>query len=234
MRESASFLSASQIEPDTNLIHPRPQMTRSFLSNTIRLFIRNEKGTSAIEFAITAPFMLAMLLFAIAANDSVNASTEIGKVSVAVADIISQSPAVTREVIDGTFNAADVMVNATRRANLELFVVGVEVFADGSTEVLWSRDNGNLSTITKPLPGDDYDLPPEILVRAGFIVSARARLTHTNVVTTSGIKAGQQDKIGHVTTIGAILPSLGPSTYDYQSNFVPRTSIRTTCDNCTN
>lgn len=209
-------------------------MTRSFLSNSIRLFLRNDKGTSAIEFALVAPFMLAMLLFSIAANDSVNASTEIGKVSTAVADIISQSPAVTKEVIDGTFNAADLMVNASRRANLELYVVGVEVFADGSTEVLWSRDNGNLSSINKPEPGDNYDLPPEILTRAGFIVSARARLTHTNVVTTSGIQAGKQDKIGNVSTVGAILPSLGPSTYDYESNFVPRTSIRTSCDNCSN
>ena len=43
-------------------------MTRSFLSNTIRLFLRNDKGTSAIEFAITAPFMLAMLLFFIPFN----------------------------------------------------------------------------------------------------------------------------------------------------------------------
>ena len=234
MRESASGNTQSTHETHNHTTDPRPKMTRSFLINTIRLFLRNDKGTSAIEFAITAPFMLAMLLFSIAANDSVNASTEIGKVSMAVADIISQSPAVTKEVIDGTFNAADLMVNATRRANLELFVVGVEVFADGSTQVLWSRDNGNLSSLTKPSPGDDYDLPPEILVRAGFIVSARARLTHTNVVTTSGIKAGRQEKIGHVTTIGAVLPSLGPSTYDYESNFVPRTSIRTTCDNCTN
>jgi Flp pilus assembly protein TadG len=209
-------------------------MTRSFISNSIRLFLRNQQGTSAIEFALTAPFMLAMLLFSIAANDSVNASSEIGKVSVAVADIISQSPTVTAEVIDGTFNAADLMVNATRRANLELFVVGVEVFADGSTEVLWSRDNGNLSSIRKPEPGDNYVLPPEILTRAGFIVSARARLTHTNLVTTSGIKAGQQDKIGNVSTIGAILPSLGPSVYDYESNFVPRTSIETSCSDCSN
>ena len=178
--------------------------------------------------------MLAMLLFSIAANDSVNALTEIDKVSVAVADIISQSPTVTKEVIDGTFNAVDLMVNATRRANLELYVVGVEVFADRSTQVLWSRDNGNLTTINKPSPGDDYDLLPEILTYAGFIVSVRARLTHTNVIITRGIKAGRQDKTGNVSTIGAILPSLGPSTYDYESNFVPRTSIRTSCDNCTN
>jgi Flp pilus assembly protein TadG len=210
-------------------------MTRSTFSNTIQLFVRNDRGTSAIEFALTAPFMLAMLLFTIAANDSVNASTEVGKVSVAVADIISQSPAVTREVIDSTFGAVDLMVNSTRKAKLELYVVGVEVYADGSTEVLWSRDNGNLSTLTKPGPGDNYKLPPEILTRSGFIVSARARLSHTNVVTSSGIRAGRQEKIGNVSTIGSLLPGMGDSTYyDYESNFVPRTSIRTSCDNCSN
>ncbi|NKB52809.1 MAG: hypothetical protein GKR97_11380 [Rhizobiaceae bacterium] len=209
-------------------------MTRSFISNTIRLFVRNQNGTSAIEFALTAPFLLAMLLFSIAANDAVNASTEIGKVSVAVADIISQSPTVTKEVIDATFGAADLMVNSTRRANLEIYVVGVEVYSDGSTEVLWSRDNGNLSSLTKPEPGDFYTLPPEVLVRAGFIVSSRARLSHTNVVTASGIKAGRQDKIANVSTVGAILPGMGDSIYDYESNFVPRTSIRTSCDNCSN
>ncbi|MEP1206879.1 MAG: hypothetical protein ABJM29_11475 [Rhizobiaceae bacterium] len=209
-------------------------MNRSFFKNAARLFIRDQTGTSAVEFALTAPFLLAMLLFSIAANDSVNASTEIGKVSVAVADIISQSPAVTREVIDATFGAADLMVNSTRKARLELYVVGVEVFADGSTEVLWSRDNGNLTSLTKPEAGDFYTLPPEILVRAGFIVSARARLTHTNVLSNSDLKAAHQDKIGNVSTVGALLPSMGPSTYDYESNFVPRTSIRTSCSNCDN
>lgn len=209
-------------------------MTNSIIPKSVYRFLRDERGTSAIEFALTAPFLLAMLLFSMAANDSMNASTEVGKVTVAVADIISQSPTVTREVIDATFGAVDLMVNSQRHANLELYVVGVEIYADGSTEVLWSRDNGHLSSLSKPGPGDTYDLPPEILNRAGFIVSARARLSHTNVVTSSGIKAGRQEKIGHVSTIGAVLPSLGASTYDYESNFVPRTSIRTSCDNCTN
>ena len=209
-------------------------MNKIFFKNATRLFIRDQRGTSAVEFALTAPFLLAMLLFSIAANDSVNASTEIGKVSVAVADIISQSPAVTREVIDATFGAADLMVNSTRKSRLELYVVGVEIFADGSTEVLWSRDNGNLTTLTKPESGDFYTLPPEILTRAGFIVSARARLTHTNVLSNSDLKAAHQDKIGNVSTVGALLPGMGPSTYDYESNFVPRTSIRTSCSNCDN
>ncbi len=197
-------------------------------------FARDNGGTSAVEFALTAPFLLAMLLFTIAANDSVNASTEVGKVTMAVADIISQSPTVTRDVIDSTFGAVDLMVNATRKANLELYVTGVEIFADGSTQVLWSRDNGNLSSLTKPSPGDPYELPPEILNGAGFIVSARARLSHTNVVTSSGIAAGKQGSIGNVPTVGAILPKMGESEYDYESNFVPRTSILTSCDNCDN
>jgi len=209
-------------------------MIKALFRRSFVRFAKDTKGTSVVEFALTAPFMLAMLLFTIAANDSVNASTEVGKVTMAVADIISQSPTVTREVIDATFGAVDLMVNATRKAKLELYVTGVEIFADGSTQVLWSRDNGNLSSLRKPIPGDDYELPPEILLRAGFIVSARARLSHTNVVTTSGIKAGRQEKIGNVTTVGAILPKMGASTYDYESNFVPRTSILTSCDNCSN
>ena len=145
-----------------------------------------------------------MLLFVTSANDTVNSSTEIGKVSVAVADILSQSTTISAEVIDGTFDAADLLVNSKRKANLEVYVVGAEIFADGTAEVLWSRDNGNLSTLVKPAPGDEYDLPPEILQRAGFIVSARARMRHTNVAKNSKFGGGKS-KLFSVDLLGPLL-----------------------------
>jgi len=204
-------------------------MTNSVIISRFKTFILQEDGTSTIEFALTVPFLLAMLLFTIAANDSVNASTEIGKVTVAVADILSQSNSVTKEVIDATFDTADVMMNAKRGNNLEMFVVGVEIKADGTTEVLWTRDNGNVTTLVQPGVGGPYDLPPEVLVRTGFIVSARARLTHSNVLNDSNFGKGKGTLAG-IPIIGNLVS--GASVYDYESNFVPRSSIKTSCDDC--
>ncbi len=194
-------------------------------------FLKDDSGVSTIEFAFVAPFLIGLLLFVVSANDVVNSSTEIGKVTVTVADILSQSSSISAEFIDGTFDAADLIVNANRRANLELYVAGVEIFTDGTAEVLWSRDNGNLSTITKPSPGENYDLPPELLQRAGFIVSVRARMRHTHVAVRSGF-GGQKATLFNMPLIKPLLEDT--PNYDYESNFIPRSSIRTTCSNCSN
>ena len=197
----------------------------------VKRFLKNNSGTSMIEFALVAPFMITMLLFTIVANDSVNSSSEIGKVTAAVSDILSQSETITPEVIDATFDVADILVNSTRHANLELYVTGIEVFADGSTEVSWSRDNGNLSSLSKPSPGSSYPLPAELLARAGFIVSARARLSHVTALSKSGLAVGQGAPLPF---IGKILPGMGNMVYDYENHFAPRVSISTDCDDCDN
>lgn len=188
----------------------------SFRRNFLRLW-RDKSGVSAIEFALVMPVMITMLLFSASLNDSVNTTTEIGKVTAAVADILSQSPTITKQTIDANFKAANLLVGPTRVGTLEMFVVGVEVKSNKRATVLWSRDNGNLKTLRKPAPGDDYDLPPEVLERAGFIVSSRARMTHENIIHRVGL--------GSKTNTGV---------YNYESNFVPRASIDTSCSNCSN
>lgn len=207
-------------------------MTQSKLRKNIQHFFRDDSGTNAIEFAFMFPFLLALLLFITTANDAVNASTEIGKVTVAVADILSQSPSITKETIDATFDAADLLVGDGRTARLELYVVGLEVLPDESVAVLWSRDNGNLTSLSKPSPGDNYTLPPEVLKRPGFIVSARARLNHTPLPNHADIGASNMEELGGVPLITKVIS--GDMTYDYESNFVPRSSIATTCDDCNN
>lgn len=207
-------------------------MTHSKFGKHLQRFLRDDRGTNAIEFALVFPFLIAMLLFISSANDSVNASTEIGKVTVAVADILSQSPSITKETIDATFDAADLLVASGRTARLEMFVAGLEVKADQSVEVIWSRSNGNLTSLSQPNPGDSYTLPPEILVRPGFIVSARARLNHTNLIKRTSIGASEMQEVGGVSLITKVIG--GDLTFDYESNFVPRSSIETSCDDCNN
>ena len=188
----------------------------NFRSHFMRLW-RDDRGVSAIEFALVMPFMITLLLFSASVNDSVNTTTEIGKVTSTVADILSQSPTITKDTIDTNFKAANLLVGPSRVGSLEIFVVGVEVKADKTTEVLWSRDNGNLNSLSKPSPGAEYELPPEVLERPGFIVSARARLIHDNIINRVGLGLGENT-----------------ATYDYQSNFVPRASIDTSCSDCSN
>lgn len=177
-------------------------------------FIADQRGTNAIEFAVVSPFLIAAWLGFYSLVETQDVSTRVGKVSAAIADIVSQSPAVTPQQIDAAMDAALAIMgtqnpNLNGRANeLEMEVVGVEVDNNQNAIVKWSRGRhvGSL-----PANGSSYPLPAELKLVEGFIVAARVSYSFH--------------------------PPFGSQMVDnvqmeYKNYFIPRISSTTECTSC--
>ncbi|MEO0545796.1 MAG: TadE/TadG family type IV pilus assembly protein [Pseudomonadota bacterium] len=180
------------------------------LANNLTRFRRDERGTNAIEFCMVAPFLLATWFGFYAFVDSESTSTKVGKVTTTVSDIIAQSPVVNREVIDGSFRAAEAIMGSKHAPMLELMAVGVQINNNGSTEVVWARGR-NLSRMSLPGKGSSFPLDAGLRSNRGFVVLAKAKLVYNPI-------------FGKTFT--------GPIDMEYQNIFAPRVSTTTECTNC--
>lgn len=201
----------------------------SKLSPMLPRFRKDDQGTSTIEFAIVAPFFLILMLGTASLSDAENVTTQVGKVSSSVADIISQSQTVNADFIDQTMLAGEALMGS-RADNLELFVTGIEIVDTSSdpdnpnleARVLWARGNDNIPDGGLPAKGSTYDLDPGLLVQGGFVVVAKASLTYEPLF--GNLKSDTYFGYGNGE----------PHKYEYEHVYFPRvgSQLRTDCSNC--
>lgn len=127
-----------------------PNPSKPARGGLLRRWRRNEKGVSALEFALTAPVFLAALVgfsefgeFEIAANNVTNVTTVVG-------DMTGQLKAATAAVIDDEFAAANVLMAPAPVNDLAIRVTSViPVVTNGvvtGAKVDWCRtSNPNLA-----------------------------------------------------------------------------------------
>ncbi|MEM8748758.1 MAG: hypothetical protein AAGF28_00540 [Pseudomonadota bacterium] len=195
----------------------RPKGLRARLKH----FAADERGTNAIEFVIAAPFFLTLMFGMITLLDTQNMTTQGGKVSSTVADIVAQSTLVNREIIDATLNAGEAIMGA-RASQLQLYVAGININDDGEARVLWARGK-NLSSLTLPAIGSIYPLAPALLNNRGFIVTSKARIEHRPLF-------GSGDDWSY--WLGSNRLKAESHTYDYENSYVPREDLITNCSDC--
>lgn len=188
-------------------------ITKSGFYQSVVAFARDERGSNMIEMAFVT------LFFAVFAGSmgwvmgKEDASTQVGKITGSVSDILAQSPVVNTDIIDATFKAGDAMLGNNMFNQLELFVAGIEIDASGNATVLWSRGRC-ISQLSQPTPGQDYtnDIPARLLNHSGFIVASHGMLKHVSSIDQPGMEAS--------------------TNFEYKNFFIPRVSVETACTDC--
>ncbi len=191
---------------------------RNRLRSSIQIFLRDERGTNAIEFAIVAPFLITLLLGVLWITDTERVSTQASLVSSTVSDIIARSATVNDDFIEKTLFAADAMMGS-QADNLQVYVAGIENTvvsynpdgtANYSPVVIWVRKK-NIDDMIVPAVGDVYPLKESLVDNVPFVVSSRVRIKHTPVL-------GPQ--------------IMGEQVYEYEHTFAPRADLKTDCTDC--
>ena len=173
----------------------------------VRGFRKDRKGIAAIEFAMIAPFMIALWLGSIELSQGVSIDRKVSHAASALADLVTQQTNLTPAEVEDIMDATTAILAPFDVGNLRIEMAGVEIDDDGDTEVLWGvARNG-----TAPARGGSYAVPAALAVPDTFLVAARLVYTHTPATT-------------HVIT-GAI---------DLEDSFFlrPRRSDEITCPAC--
>lgn len=161
---------------------------------------RDRRGISAVEFALLAPFMLALYLGSAQLTLALTADRKVSNTANIVADLVTQDDTITNGDLGNIYAAADAVLQPFSSAPLTLRITSVRMDMDGEIFVDWSEGRGVPPLDTDSLP----PMPDGLLAPMNSVVMVEARYAF-------------QTNIGELTRTPIILsdtaylrPRLGP------------------------
>ena len=120
----------------------------------------DERGVSAVEFAMLLPLMLSLYLGAVEVSQGIGADRKVTLTARTVADLVSQVTSVSNNDMTNSLNAASSVMTPFSSTNLKVVVSSVKIDAQGKATIDWSDTlNGTArtkgSTVTLPSALDD-------------------------------------------------------------------------------
>ena len=168
---------------------------------------RDESGTSLIEFAITLPLLLTLLLGGQQLSDAVACKRKVARAARTVADLGSQTPVQTAREVDELFVAAARVLTPYSAAPAKIRVTQLYTDTTGATTVLWSRATG-LAPMSK---GTSYPLNGPAATRDSYVIMSEVAYAYTPVSDMAG---------------------LGPIDFAEKILMSPRRSTQVMCNDC--
>jgi len=134
-------------------------------------FLRDDRGVSALEFALIAPVLVALYLGAAEMTMALNADRKVTGAANAVADLVAQDDFVTDRELDDIYAAGDAILFPNDPGDLALRITSVRMDSDGDVFVDWSEGRG------LPERGEDDvpELPDGLLAPMDSVVMVEAR-----------------------------------------------------------
>lgn len=113
--------------------------TRSLrLMDRLRQMIRDQRGVSAVEFAMILPMMLTLYIGSVEVSNGVSTDRKISITARTLADLVSQSTSVTNADMANIFSAATAVMTPYPVNTLSAVVSAVNVDAQGVAKIGWS------------------------------------------------------------------------------------------------
>jgi len=129
---------------------------RSTLPASLRRFALDQRGVSAVEFAILLPLMLTMYLGGVEVSQAVSADRKTTLVAHTIGDLTAQASNVTSAEMTNVLNAGAAVAYPFSSSNLRETVTAVCIDSAGTrATVLWSQTlNGTARTgiVTSLIP----------------------------------------------------------------------------------
>jgi Flp pilus assembly protein TadG len=115
----------------------------------------DERGVSAVEFALLLPLMVALYLGTVEISQAISADRKVTLTSRTVADLISQVSSINNAGMTDVLNASSSVMAPFKTTTLKVVVTCVSIDANGKATVTWSDTfNGTArsvgSTVTVP------------------------------------------------------------------------------------
>jgi Flp pilus assembly protein TadG len=116
---------------------------RSVRPARLRRFAADERGVSAVEFAILLPLMLTMYLGGVEISQAVSADRKTTLVAHTIGDLTAQASNVASADMTNVLNAGTAVAYPFAAANLKVTVTSVCINSTGTiATVAWSRTQG--------------------------------------------------------------------------------------------
>lgn len=143
----------------------------SRLAEQQRRLARNDAGLAALEFALVAPVMVAMLLGMSELTVGVNTDRKLALASRTMADLTGRATSTTTSDMAAVFTAGSIVMQPYSSAAAKFVVSSILVTTSGTTTtgtVGWSC--ANATGVAKRTVGSTYPVPASFKTASSFIL----------------------------------------------------------------
>lgn len=148
------------------------------MNRAARHFMGEQSGVSAIEFALIAPAMIAMLLGSIEVSLLLTADRKITQTTSAIADLVAQDDVITSDEMDDIFTAASAILQPYSTAPLHMRITSVKMDASNKITVAWSEGHG----MAARAPGSSVNTPNGILQPNTSVIMAEVTYDYDSLI----------------------------------------------------
>ena len=150
-----------------------PRLRRSFAR-----FKRDERGVSAVEFAMLLPLMITLYLGGAEISQAVSIDRKVALTARAVADLVAQGTSITNAEMTNILNAAKAVAAPYPEAPLKVVVSSIKIDANNKATVDWSRA---LNTTQRP-QNQTVTLPTGLSIPNTSIIWAEVSYGYTPAI----------------------------------------------------
>lgn len=118
----------------------------------LRKLARDQRGVSAIEFALLAPLMIGLYLGCAEIADGVAADRKVSLSAAAVANLTSQVTTISTADMTNILDASTAIIVPYAAGNLKLTVSCIKVDANKNTTVMWTATKNGGAGAATPVP----------------------------------------------------------------------------------
>jgi Flp pilus assembly protein TadG len=137
-------------------------------------FVADQRGVSALEFAITLPLMLALYLGPAEVTQGISVKRKVTLTARALADLSSQYTAITNADLTNIFNAGSAIIAPYTAGNLAETVSEIAIDSNGNATVVWSStSNGTALTV-----GQTVTLPSGLAAPNSYLILGQASYSY--------------------------------------------------------
>jgi Flp pilus assembly protein TadG len=119
-----------------------PDRIRSAMTVVLRRFGLDDRGVSAVEFALLLPLMLTLYLGGVEVSQAVSADRKTALVAHTVGDLVAQSSSVSNADMTNILAATTAVAYPFPASNLKVTVTSVTIDGTGKATVAWSDTQG--------------------------------------------------------------------------------------------
>jgi Flp pilus assembly protein TadG len=144
------------------------------LDRRIRGLARDQRGVSAVEFAMLLPLMLSLYLGAVELSQGIAADRKVTLTARTVADLVSQVSSINNTDMTNSLNAASAVMAPYPSGNLKVTVSSVKIDANSKATIAWSDTlNGTARAV-----GSTVTLPSALLVANTYLIWSEVQYTY--------------------------------------------------------
>lgn len=152
-----------------------------------RRLIKDERGVSAVEFALVAPLMVSLYLGCVEISGGVSADRKVSLTASTVANLVAQSTTLSSDDMNNVLDAATAIMQPYSASGLSITVSCIAIDGNKAATVKWSKArNGTPLSGTANIP-TDLKVPNTqiILAQASYIYTPTVGYTITGPLTLS-------------------------------------------------